>query len=386
MAEGKTISVPESRYPWFKQQIDALAKKAKKLTEERIYTMLVGKHVVDEPTSKLHGTRMVEVFVACPEVRLNGWHFVAQVDHSQDSGNIVRVVPGERLPETFRDREPCCDHCGLKRRRRDTYVVRDEARAEYRQVGKSCLKDFTGHHSPEKIARLAELLALIPEIRRASFDTLRGTSDLPDHRVYGLHEYLLYVADAIYRKGWTSRSKARDEGRQSTSEYAETQMLGDAGRIPMDYNTNTSLVERALTAAIALGDRDNLTDYEHNIHVLANSPVIERRHIHMAASIVGRQWLIERNGVSGTPKANQHVGEVGKTLELDVRLVRTSKATYGTRHVFEDNQGNQIVWFHHNPIRETAIGMPMRISMRVKEHKDWQGRKQTVITHARMAK
>lgn len=81
-------------------------------------------------------------------VLAGGWQIVASVEHF-DTGNIVSVAPYAReyAPTDLLHAPATCDHCGHNRARKFTIVIRDESGVSHR-VGKSCLRDFTGHDLP----------------------------------------------------------------------------------------------------------------------------------------------------------------------------------------------------------------------------------------------
>jgi hypothetical protein len=94
--------------------------------------------------------------------RLNGWQFIGAIDVMSDEennfvGNLLRSIPGVEMPETFRTERMHCDHCNLWKNWKSTFIVRHDD-GTHKQVGRQCLKDFTGHKSPEMLVRLAELL------------------------------------------------------------------------------------------------------------------------------------------------------------------------------------------------------------------------------------
>ncbi len=51
-----------------------------------------------------------------------GWEFVATLEHTEE-GNITHNISGKDLPNEYRDCEPWCDHCKVRRNRKDTYVL-----------------------------------------------------------------------------------------------------------------------------------------------------------------------------------------------------------------------------------------------------------------------
>ena len=66
-----------------------------------------------------------------------------------------------------------CEHCGLRRRRKATFVVVHVDSGELRQVGSGCLRDFLGGHDPDRACRQAEYLALARGELKAAEDTTR---------------------------------------------------------------------------------------------------------------------------------------------------------------------------------------------------------------------
>jgi hypothetical protein len=88
--------------------------------------------------------------------RLEGWEVVGRLDHVDGGPGRVSLA-GQRLDRgAWSGAEPWCEHCGLLRRRTVTYLVRDRG-GEVRQIGSSCLRDYTGRDLARAL-RQAELL------------------------------------------------------------------------------------------------------------------------------------------------------------------------------------------------------------------------------------
>lgn len=62
--------------------------------------------------------RLVDVTVQGTTPRINGWEFVATLDHAGEAGNILRTVPTfvGTIPTAYRTASPACDHCKTNRR------------------------------------------------------------------------------------------------------------------------------------------------------------------------------------------------------------------------------------------------------------------------------
>ena len=101
----------------------------------------------------------IEIAGAAPQVP--GFEFVGKVEPSPVDGvNYVKGIPGRDDDlEKFRGIAMECEHCQLQRYRKHVFVVRDTATGSSHVVGKTCLKDFTGHSNPEAIAAFSYALS-----------------------------------------------------------------------------------------------------------------------------------------------------------------------------------------------------------------------------------
>lgn len=377
MAEGKTYNIPATRFEWFKAQLDTLGRKAKKLNGERLFCTVVGFHTEEDKQSRWVGQKIMEVFVACPEPKLNGWDFVARIDHAYEAGNIVRNTGLHALPEEYRERGPVCDHCGHKRMRRDTFVVFKEGEG-YKQVGSSCLKDFLGHGDADRIAKLAELLANIHSFMRGSYE-FDDAAGLVNRSNILMSTYLAHVAQQILTYGFISKKQAFETNRDSTAELA---LINYNSRKPISMEA-ADLAAMALAWAESLDETQTepLNDYLHNAWVVANAPMIEPRSTGIAASIVGVYY--RNNQPKALPSA--HVGVVGEKLEIEVEVLDTRRLDTGSTLVtMRDRSGNCLKWFATGkaPLR----GVQQRISATVKAHNTFKGKHETILTRCKAAR
>jgi hypothetical protein len=367
VAEGKTYEIPADGFEWFKAKLETLAKRAKRLTGERLFLTVVGFHKEENKQSKFYGHRINEVFVAFPEPKLDGWEFVARIDHGNETGNIVRTTGLRDLPEEYRHSDPSCDHCGHKRRRRDTFVVFHEDHG-FKQVGSSCLKDFLGHGDADKWAKMAELVASIGEFARGvrNFDS----SSLRDYRWIDTEDFMTLCASSILENGFVSRRVARETGYQSTSDRVWGSM---SRQLPLASSAARNLANAALDWARGL--EGELSDYEHNCHVVANSEALEERSIGIAASIVGVYYSRNRTG----PLSSEFQGVIDQKLEVEVIVdnVRTLDTCF--LHSFHDHSGNVYKWFATKPVFRGKEGKRVRIRGTVKKHDEYKGKKSTLM-------
>lgn len=119
----------------------------------------VFKELKDE-NGKTYNARFVLVEAEGTAV-INDWEFIAEVDHTE-KGNIITGV-GVEVPEQYYISKPVCEHCNSNRYRKNTYIVRNKTTGEFKQVGKSCLKDFTHGMSAEAVTQYMSLFDTLIE-------------------------------------------------------------------------------------------------------------------------------------------------------------------------------------------------------------------------------
>ena len=115
-------------------------------------------------------------FITCSEVevegsyRMNGWDFVGTIQHASPE-NIIRLADNDfegRVPERYRTAERNCEHCNIRRDRNDTFLVYNEDEDEFRQVGRTCLKNYTQGLDAEVCASMISILAEIDRLNNLS--------------------------------------------------------------------------------------------------------------------------------------------------------------------------------------------------------------------------
>lgn len=281
-----TFYIPEANMPRFEREVAKLSKKAEKYGGWSFAPLIVGIQMRDNSNGTQ--TKVFEVNLDVGEIKLGDWTFLARIDHSQETGNIIRSVPNEdkvSVEERFRHTAPNCEHCNQNRKRRDTFVLVNNETGEMKQVGSTCLVDFLGHNAAE-LGRIAEYAGYANELARASeSDDAADPKSLYDHRYIILSEYLAYCAASVRLYGWVSGKAAYENpSLVSTRKNAFDMMVRQSDVVEAEDHV---MVEKALEWARNFENKDNLSDYEHNVLVIANASVIEGRACGLAASIVG---------------------------------------------------------------------------------------------------
>ena len=299
-------------------------------------------------------------------VKLAGWELRAALTFTE-GGVLVRTVPGNEVPEVYRNASDFCEHCHTSRRRNDVFVLAHED-GRFIQVGRNCLRDFLGHDDAESIAAYAAVIMEIAGVLGADHDNDGFFGD-PAQRV-SIRKFLAWTIRVINEDGWVSMSNP--EGKQPTKLGVWSELCSkDRKQVPLTENEIAQADEAIEYTVKTLSAKANLSDYEHNLLVAAKSEVVGDRIDGILASLipwwkrsVGRE--LEGKRLAAT---SAHQGTVSKrqVFTLDVNSVASYQGDWGPTyfHRMTDGNGNAFLWKGSN---ELETGKRYTVKATVKEH------------------
>lgn len=330
---------------------------------------------------------------------VNGWKFIASVEHTE-KGNIINKACDIEVPERYYTSDSVCEHCNSKRYRRDTFIVMNEETGEFKQVGKSCLKDFTSGMSAEGVAQYTALFEELIEGETPCGG--RGES------YYPVKEFLMYVAETIKHFGYV---RTQDCGRSTRDRAFDYYMMEHGGRflaveearlkeemrsVSFDAKGNAEFAEKALSW-LDVQEVDN--NYMHNLKTACSLEYTSCRNLGILTSLYPtynreleyqaekaeqeRQRALQR----ASEQNSMYVGNVGDRVEIDVHsfeCVTSWETMYGVTRIYKivDTNGNVYTWKTSNIISEDEI---VKVKGTVKNHSEYRGIKQTEITRCKVA-
>jgi hypothetical protein len=391
MTENNVYLIHDQNMEAFVTKMEKLNKKAIKLQFPLIsYNVLEVIIKVDEKTKNVDRYHNIELNGEAP--KLNGWKFVARLETIKgNKDNLVYVAPNENIPTIYRESGSVCEHCNSKRYRKYTYVLKHES-GEFKQVGSSCLKDFLGHTDPQNYAKYLEWMEELSVLASEGETIERGNLSIKDYK-YELDYFVAYVAEYIKETGYfISKSNAEMQDRQSTSdsvwnEMLNTQLKTDQKVVKSISDDSIKLANEAIQWAISLGENKNINDYQHNLYLSCSANVVDWRSKGIVASLItAYQYetdkIKKKEKIEKENENSQYFGEVGKreifTLTVTKKRDVVSQFGVSTLHLFKDENGNIATWFSSN--KEFDEGERVTIKATVKEHKEYNGMKQTILT------
>lgn len=327
--------------------------------------------------------------------KVNGWRFIATVEHTPN-GNIIHPYSTDdiQVPTKYHTTDPICEHCNTKRRRNDTFLVYNEETGEWKQVGKSCLKDFTGGLDAEWVARY---ISYFDEIIKGEA-VHSGGYYIP---YYPVIDVLKYAAECVKHFGYHKAYSDRPTGERCLEYY-----LFDTGRLRGERcyldrikqemadchfcpDNAVDLVEAAIQYTL---NETSDSDYIHNLKVLCKSTHITRRNLNLLVSLIPtyyrhieREAEIIKQAKEAEECVSQHIGNIGDKVEFDatVECITSVDTEYGVSFLYKfvDTVGNIFIWFTSKWIDVTCS---YHVKGTVKEHSEFRCCKQTKLTRCRL--
>jgi|ERR1039458_271124 hypothetical protein len=381
-----TANVPSERVAELRDIVAKLNRKAEKLGCP-VIVMTLG-----EPfTSNLDDGRLVEdtpVFIDGEAPKLNGWSFVATLEHDE-SGTIIRRIPtfeGEIDLTDYRTATPDnCDQCHARRRRNDTYIVAHAKVPEgymTKQVGSSCLKDFIGHENPEAIARYMEQVRdLIENLQGGSYD---GGYVTPR---YATGNFMDVAAHVISQTGYISRRQAEENYEEASADSISQAFFQRQTDLDPEPLKGGDKGEKAIAWVRSLEDKDLENDYLYNLYTILKSDSITARQFGIAGSaIVAYDRQMERNLERvGSPPMDEFVGEKGDKIDVEFTVFRIYEnvTDYGIsyKHILRATTGHTFTWSTaSDPLEQ---GKHYTGTFTIKDHRETKYGKQTRIFRPR---
>jgi hypothetical protein len=366
--------------------------------------------------------------------KLGGWEFAGTLEHDLETGlTILRTSEafGRELPLKFRKAEPICQHCGLKRTRRDTYIVYNAEQDVYKQVGHQCVADFLGLQDVHRALDIAQVWYDLDSIcdGDAEDDGCEGWSGFKKDTAMSLIEFLSRAVATVRVFGFVSRKAQQelndklDRGElhenaiipQITSVRVMNYLFPERKNLRDKYGNPTKLAEEIeatkpteadikhseeLIEWAQSFDRDQCNDYQFNLLAATANEIMPFRRSGIVASLPAAwnkhmQILDERQKKAAEWAAKnaeriancKHVGTVGERLRnLKLKVVRVipREGQYGVTYItaLEDQDGNQFTWFASG--LELTAGESYTVTGTVKSHGDFKGIAQTVLTRCKV--
>lgn len=387
--------IPTENMESFEKKIARIRRKAERAKVDFSYKRL-------EPIQKetdLPGVTVecVPVMVEC-KIHYENWIVIAVLEH-QPYGNLVHLVEGEwrpgkelKLPEKYKTAQSYCDHCNTMRARNKTVVLYNTETKEFKQVGTTCLKEYTSGID-------ADMIAAFEECTKEPTEFMGFTSHSKWY--IDIKNFLAGVVASSSLYGYISKSRAREineENNKTTVEatcnltvrlMSKTSVEKEWKDIYESDDTKT-FVEEALEWIKNLNAESY--SYFDNLKVVCSAKLVELKNIGYAASLIAsyKNHLKAEKKLKEAEKQNEmyhYYRNVDDKISLQGNLacVANYDTQFGTMYVYKMIQSSCIfVWKTSKYLGIDDSGKEAMITGKIKEQSEFRGVRQNILTRCKV--
>ena len=329
----------------------------------------------------------------------DGWEFVAVIDHAE-SGNIIRQYNTElNIPDRYFHTAPICEHCKTKRNRKDTYLIHNVNTDEWKQVGKTCLTEFTNGMDADEIARYISLFDTVI----AGNNVTIGAGNVTYY--FKTLEVLQFAFETIKHFGYQKNSEFEERPTRlrcmqyynlhhGMTQYMGTREIEQCREEMLSVNFNAyakSNVDKAQAAIEWASNVDTKNNsYLNNLSVICNSQYCASRNLGFLVSLVPtylRHLESAKLAENSTEYNSEFVGAPGDKVSFSpcsITCVYSNEfGYYGPTYMYKitDKDNNVYMW---STSKQINIDNRYEVSGVIKKHEEYKGVKQTWLIRCRL--
>ena len=302
------------------------------------------------------------------------WKVIAQIEHLPE-GNVIKEFTDTKVPEIYRSRPGVCDHCGVDRQRKITYIVENTKEGTFAQLGRSCVSLYTG---------CIQLLdGVLPLLSLEEYDVDHMDTDhlvIDSMQFYLPTESVVAWSLACVEKYGYVKTRTEDGERNSLSTYRRVlDNMEAACSTKGDFEPQKAHYERFPEILEWVSEHSEDNTFFSNVCVLLRGEYVSHKD---AAYIVGAVGAFLRDKALENKTNNSFVGEIGDKVTFDIEeisVLSSFKSIYGLCYVYRivDTDGHV---FTTMTSRSLNISDVKKAKGTVKEHMTVKGEKRTVLT------
>ncbi len=399
--ESRTYTIPEVSREKIQKTVARYEKKAKQYgvplnvefgepyaKEYTIYALDHENHCKVDT----HRKAVYEVFdltIEGEQIKKEGYTVAAKIEHL-DGGNVVSTF--EQTKQEWTTMKPHCDHCNGNHGQLVTFIVRHESGIE-KQVGRTCLKDYCGI-DPQGVGIWNELNEIIEGEDGENFDWIgSGVRNALDVREVLAAAVLLQRTKGYISSGNPGCNKdalismMNKNERATDADYAQADILIAAVKEMSREDAYWATLDNVKTLV-----ESGYCKFSH-CGYMAYAPLAYERYLKKQAEKAEREAALE-----AARNSSDYVGEKKQrfvTEVRDFRLVTSWETQWGWTYLykFTDENGNVFVWYaskqlgrwvdtgYHGQKEWQEATDVKQLKVTVKDHCEYEGVRQTVVTN-----
>lgn len=391
-----TYAIYEEFYNDVEKKLNRIAKKCKKHGNDFIFEVK-GEEIRQQYNKELNRTEYFKFILVEVDgtAKINNWECIAVLE-VHNNRNILRRINTEiDIPEKFRFTENICEHCNTNRQRNNLYIIHNTSTDEWKQVGGTCLKLYTGGLNMEYVVAFIDGITQLEE-----FDGIIGHGG---KAYYSVNEILSYAVETISKTGYFNAQSILPTKyivsvlMHNSLERAITTInksFADSRLNMMMFNNDyhkketKDIVENIINYYKELDDN---SEFIHNIKVMLDEEYVLSKNFGFLCYLPeGYAKYLQKETEKAQRIESNYFGEIGKRYKdkdiLSVNLITNWETQWGTTYVYKITltDGTILTWKTSNGLYLESNEEFDKISFTVKEHKEYKGEKQTEITRCKI--
>jgi hypothetical protein len=363
----------------------------KSVTQTRLTVMRTEEG--EEVDTRSFPVTVTEYELTVPSADEYRWVLAATITPLEDGGTFVDRHIANFDTTRWQDKPSYCEHCHTNRHRNLTYIVQNKDDGRTLQVGRNCFADYVGH---DGLAKLEFVQCVVNMFGGGDEDFVFPGGGSHRERVTSVRQVIAIAELLAERNGWQNNVKD-EEGRIVTpgthrraAGYLDMTIPQTDKGIWDRFNNQQDPIWKQVDEIIdTLRDMEPAADddFATQLCYCAGFEVVPSK----KAALVAYAGQFLRNAARRTAfeakKATmQHVGTVGvrQDFVLTLRKLVSFDSDFGRCyiHIFEDAQGNELVWKTSSAIGDEGEHFTLKAT--VKAHGERNGAKQTIISRAKV--
>lgn len=330
------------------------------------------------------------------------WEFVAVLEH-KEAGNVIRNYNKElEPPERYRTCGPMCEHCNKIRSRKDTFIIYNSETQEFKQVGRSCLNEYTNGLDAEEITRYISLYGSLA--KGESFESVYSNSV---SCCYEIKDVVAYAFETVRHFGYISNYNCYGDEKSTKARVFDYMMVGNT-RYSTKYEIQkikdemkilgfdaSSMKQKAEDAIKWVNEQEGTNNYINNLKVICAEQYCSYRDLGIIISLAAAYNRAindeiekeRREAEKEIEKKSDYLGQVGDKVNFktsSLSCVWSGENIYGMSYMWKlvDEEDNVAMWTTNNGSFD--IEKTYQVSGSIKKLEEYNEVKQTWLTRCKL--
>lgn len=390
------------QYKIHEDNIDRLEKKLTRIQNkcnqlgcEFIYNRVGEEFVTVKPGNGLSYQIRYIIIEAQGIALINDWQFIATIEHHEPMNIIRRFNMDVSIPESYYTSKPTCEHCNTLRSRKDTYLVHNVVTGEVKQVGKSCLTDFTRGLSAEAVASYISYFdeLIQGEAPGAGFKMYYDPKDIVATAVEYVRVFGYTKSQVQYGEDYCGKVTPSTACRVANFIHEDTEAMKEA----IDYSINPENPEAIAKSQIIIDwvmSKSEDYGYITNLKAAVSLSGCEYRHFGLiVSSVAAYNREMEKVQKQAAEIANKPetswVGEIGDRItvpQASINCLTGWETQFGYTYLYKivDPAGHIFTWKTGKFIDTDSCVLTVSLKGTIKAHNEFRGDKQTELTRCKI--